>query len=70
MTENLNLQNKHIFIKSFENLVYFVIQDDGKYLRLIQMNCDKHTIFYFVETFKFIRKNEKNNIIESIIVFM
>ena len=45
MTENLNLQNKHIFIKSLENLVYFVINDDGKYLRLIQMNCDKHTTF-------------------------
>ena len=45
MTENLNLRNKHIFIKSFEILVYFVIHDDGKYLRLIQMNCDKHTMF-------------------------
>ena len=45
MTENLNLKNKHIFIKSFENLIYFVIQDDGKYLRPIQMNCDKHTTF-------------------------
>ena len=45
MTENLNLKNKHIFIKSFENLIYFVIQDDEKYLRLIQMNCDNHTTF-------------------------
>ena len=47
MTENLNLnlKNKHIFIKSFENLIYFVINDDEKYLRLIQMNCDNHTTF-------------------------
>ena len=45
MTENLNLQGKHIFIKSFENLIYYVSSDDNKYIRLIQMNCDKHTTF-------------------------
>ena len=47
MTENLNfnLQGKHIFINNFENLIYFVIQDDEKYLRLIQMNSDNHTKF-------------------------
>ena len=45
MTENLNLKNKHIFIKSFENLIYFVINDDEKYLKIIKMNCDKQTTF-------------------------
>ena len=45
MTENLNLQGKHIFIKWFENSIYYVSSDDNKYIRLIQMNCDKHTTF-------------------------
>ena len=43
MTENLNLRGKRIFIKNYENLIYYVKSDDEKYVRLIQMNCDKNT---------------------------
>ena len=43
MTENLNLQGRRIFIKNYENLIYYVKSDNDKYLTLIQMNCDKHT---------------------------
>ena len=43
MTENL--QGKRIFIKNFENNIYYVKHDDNKYIRLIKMNCDKHTTF-------------------------
>ena len=43
MTENL--QGKRIYIKNFENNIYFVKNDDDKYIRLIKMNCDKHTTF-------------------------
>ena len=43
MTENLNLQGKHIFIQNYENLIYYVNNDDEKYIYLIQMNCDKNT---------------------------
>ena len=42
MTENL--QAKRIFIKNYDSLIYYVKSDDDKYIRLIQMNCDKNTI--------------------------
>ena len=42
MTENL--KNKHIFIKNYDNSIYYVSSDDNKYIQLIQMNCEKHTI--------------------------
>ena len=45
MTENLNLQGKHIFIQNYDNSIYYVNHDDDeKYIYLIQMNCDKNTI--------------------------
>ena len=40
---NLNLQGKRIFIKNYDNLIYYVKIDNNKYLSLIQMNCDKNT---------------------------
>ena len=42
MTENL--QTQYIFIQNYENLIYYVNNDDEKYIYLIQMNCDKNTI--------------------------
>ena len=45
MTENLNLQGKHIFIQNYDNSIYYANHDDDeKYIYLIQMNCDKNTI--------------------------
>ena len=41
MTENL--QGKRIFIKNFENNIYYVKQDDNKYIQLIELICDKNT---------------------------
>ena len=56
MTENL--QGKRIFIKNYDNLIYYVKSDDDKYIRLIQMNCDKNTI---IENLKLL--DNTNNIL-------
>ena len=42
MKSNLNLQGKRIFIKNYENLIYYVKIDNNKYLSLSQMNCSKN----------------------------